>query len=257
MSATVGERLTTTRTLLLLVLFVGVIAVATTAAQGPKQAQVGGFVVQVPENQTPNQPTVNTLPPGHRRIYANLKQTLAAQLRPDDQVLEVVTDGHYFVGGHDIPDVEIAGITMFADAVALVDVTAKQGALTASGGWVTSTLTVAIDEVLKDATGRLVAGQSAAVKEQGGSVLIGQQRVIAYFLSTTPTEVGRRYLAALTLNQDTDEWGLVSGGSFEVNGQAIRRLRLDASPKWTLDRHSLDWVKERVNKNAHLRRPRQ
>jgi hypothetical protein len=225
-------------------------------AQGLVTRQVGGFVARVPDNRTapPLEPGERPLPPGHRRIPLNPAYTILSQLRPEDQVLEVVSGGSSFVDGHDIPEVEIAGITMSADAVALLCVTAKEGALTKDGKYVRSTVTVEIEDILKDATRHLVAGQTTII-EPGGSVLIGKQQIIAYQLRIASTEVGHRYLAALALNMDTGEWFIERTSSFEVKGQTIKRLRRDASPKWTLDRKSLDWVTGQVRKNAHLRRP--
>jgi hypothetical protein len=76
--------------------------------------------------------------------------------------------------------------------------------------------------------------------------------VLVYLLTVSPSLA---QAPCVLDSKETDGFRLYPSQSFEVNGSAIRRLRLDASPKWTLDRQSAQWVKDRVKKNAQLRRP--
>ena len=246
----------TKRAFVLSALFVGVASVLP-LAQGPATRHVGGLTVQVPENQSPRRADVRPeppLPPGHRRMEYGPGTTIVSLLQRDDTVLELMLDGSNTFDGKPDPDIEIREIAQFADAVVVLRVTTKEGAITADGAIIESTITADIQEVLKDATGKLAAGTSVSFKALGGSLMIGQQRVVLTYRAWRPTEVGATYLAALGYVKATDEFRLFQGQSFEVKGQAIRRLRVSASPKWTLDRQSLEWVKERVKKHAHLRR---
>jgi len=159
--------MTTKRTLTLLALFVAVAAVVP-AARGFVTRQVG-FIAQVPENRTapPRRPSPPPVAPGTRRIplvsiEVAQAPTLAALLRPTDQVLEIVYPaGSLTDSPHDTPEEAVERLTAHT-ALAIVRLLRKESALTPDGKTIYTTLTVDVVEVLKDATGRLVAGASAS-----------------------------------------------------------------------------------------------
>ena len=244
-----------TKTFVLLVLIV-LAAVAGTYARGQATRQVGGFVAQVPGDQTPQTAQkTEPLPPGYRRVAHGPGTTIYSLLQKDDKVLELTLDGSNTLDGNADADVEIQQITQFADAVVVLRVTAKQGAITDDGALIDSTITANIEEVLKDATGKLATGTALSFKALGGSVMVGTQRVIVTYKAWRQTEVGATYLAALGYSTQTDSFRLYPSQSFEVKGSSLVRMRTNAPPTWVLDKQSIDWAKERVKKNAHLRRP--
>jgi hypothetical protein len=241
----------TKRTFVLLALFVAVAAVVP-MARGQATRQVGGFVEQVPENRTAPSPRPSPPPvaPGHRRIKIyDVKTTLAALLQPTDQVLEVV----YPTGGttdspHDSPE-EAAERLSAHTALAIVRLLRQESSLSPAGNAIFTALTVDVIEVLKDVTGRLVAGSSANLIQFGGEVAIGNQRVIVHSLDVRPLEIGRTYLAAIDPGREGQL--LFSANSIEMEGNTARALRLDyPSPVTT---RSADWIKQEVRRKGGRR----
>ncbi len=244
----------TKRTFVLLALFVGLAAVVP-VARGVMTRQVGGFTAQVPENRTapPRRPSPPPVAPGTRRLRLDSIEvlrapTLASLLQPTDHVLEIVYPVH---GITDIPNAtpeEAADQLTAHNALATVRLLRKESALTAAGNQIHTTWTVDVIEVLKDSTGRLVAGSPANLIQFGGEVTIGNQRVIVHSLDLRPLQVGRIYLAAVDLSKDQL---LFTSGSIEMEGNTARALRLDyPSPVTT---RSADWIKQEVRRRVGLR----
>ena len=214
-----------------------------TFARSQQTRQVGEFVAQVPDNQTPRTPAAKPgTPTGHRRLFYQYHVSIASRLLPTDKVIEVPL-GLTGFDGHRDPERELDQLTAIFAAVAVITVRDRQSAWTDTGDWILTTLTADVQEVLKDTTGKLVAGNLVPITESGGEMIVGPTRVVAFVPTVHPIEIGRTYLAFLTAQN-----GLMisHANSFEITGDAIKRLRTDAQAEWTLDRQPLGWVKAQV-----------
>jgi len=160
---------------------------------------------------------------GVRSIAHHPERRIPDQLLPGDRIVTVVRDQSLTV--YDSPPASPADALQRAmapdplTAIAIVRVTGAEAALTEEEAWVVTSLTLVVQDVLKNAspTDALKPGDMVKAAMGGGVVQIGAVTVRAEPAVTF--NLGQRYLLALTLPDDRGSRQLAS----DIGSRSTRR----------------------------------
>ncbi len=133
-------------------------------------------------------------------------------------------------------------LTRNSDAVAIISVNRKAGALTQDRDWVESVISANVVESLKlDKGGLTQTGNDISLYESGGDVQVGRTRITARRSWAVPFQVGTQYLAFLSIGKN-GEWQAGPGTAFEVDFDEVRSMELSARDKAAQKLHVRDAV---------------
>jgi hypothetical protein len=209
------------------------IVIAMTSLVGSLLAIQSGRVWDRPSNQTelPNLFEVPAQRPEVPQVIAprvlrfQKGVSIAERLDPsEDTVLLVKLDAPPALAKSD-EMTTFEFLTRLADAVAIVRVLSVTGMLNESRDWVTSSIEVECDEVLKSLDdSQPASGQRLVFREQDGEARVGTTRVVAQRRWAVAMEEGNRYLVFMQSTPDGTFQTFGSEGSYLLHDESLTRL---------------------------------
>jgi hypothetical protein len=127
----------------------------------------------------------------------------------------------------------LAIMSCSADAVVIGEVKSKTAKLTEDETGIVTEYGMAVEEVLKDNAGAPIAsGSQLTVARTGGSLQLGDRKIVAQDRAFKPLEVGGRYLLFLQSVPGRNSYAAAnSQGSFMLRGNEVQKLTEEQLPE--------------------------